>query len=87
MARLHQMDLDDPVIRQSAEQIVRWVTIFRVNGELAVSRSIGDPDYKGAGLYAYSWGYPSGHAGTFSGDLVVPDPECQVRVGCITFKA
>lgn len=47
MARLRQMDLDDPVIRQSAEQVVRWVTIYRVNGELAVSRSIGDPDYKG----------------------------------------
>lgn len=47
MAKLHQMDLDDPVIRQSAEKVVRWMTVHRVNGELAVSRSIGDPDYKG----------------------------------------
>ena len=60
MARLRQMDLNDPVIRQSAEQVVRWITIFRVNGELAVSRSIGDPDYKGSGVHSYSWGYPAG---------------------------
>ena len=25
---------------------VDWVTIYRVCGEIAVSRSIGDPDYK-----------------------------------------
>ena len=45
MARLHRMDLSDPVVRDKA-QLVSWVTIHRVCGEISVSRSIGDPDYK-----------------------------------------
>lgn len=45
MARLHRMDLSDPVVRDKAQQ-VSWVTIHRVCGEISVSRSIGDPDYK-----------------------------------------
>ena len=45
MARLHRMDLSDPVVRDKA-QLVSWVTIYRVCGEISVSRSIGDPDYK-----------------------------------------
>ena len=45
MARLHRMDLTDPVVRDKA-QLVSWVTIYRVCGEISVSRSIGDPDYK-----------------------------------------
>ena len=32
---------------QAAEKRVQWVTIHRVCGELSVSRSIGDPDFKG----------------------------------------
>ena len=45
MARLHRMDLSDPVVRDKAQH-VSWVTIHRVCGEISVSRSIGDPDYK-----------------------------------------
>jgi len=45
MGRLHRMDLSDPVVRDKAQK-VSWVTIHRVCGELSVSRSFGDPDYK-----------------------------------------
>ena len=45
MARLHRMDLSDPIVRDKA-QLVSWVTIYRVCGEISISRSIGDPDYK-----------------------------------------
>lgn len=63
MGRLHRMDLSDPVVRSKAQQ-VSWVTIHRVCGELAVSRSIGDPDYKqftpGAVVDAYFM-WPDNH--------------------------
>lgn len=45
LQRLHMMNLSDPEIRSKAEQL-KWVTIHRICGEIAVSRSIGDPDYK-----------------------------------------
>lgn len=77
MGRLHRMDLTDPVVRDKAQQ-VNWVTINRVCGELAVSRSIGDPDYKGfipgAKVDAlFNW--PDGHEQIFHADLVIPVPE------------
>lgn len=46
MGRLHHMDLSDPDIYNEAKDL-NWVDIYRVCGELAVSRSIGDKDYKG----------------------------------------
>mgnify|MGYP003386943413 CR=1 FL=1 len=39
------MDLTDPLIQQCAKQM-NWNTIHRVCGELSVSRSVGDADYK-----------------------------------------
>lgn len=45
MARLHRMDFSEPIAREKAEQMT-WTTIYRVCGEISVSRSIGDPDYK-----------------------------------------
>jgi hypothetical protein len=43
---------------------VTWVTIYRVCGEISVTRSIGDPDYKtfvpGAKLEAFFL-WPDGH--------------------------
>ena len=45
MGRLHRMDLSLPIARDKAQQ-VSWTTIHRVCGEISVSRSIGDPDYK-----------------------------------------
>lgn len=58
-------------------------------GELSVSRSIGDPDFKGftaaaeeAGPEAaqglppdFPFDFPPGHSGLFHADLVIADPE------------
>lgn len=86
MSKLHSMDLSDPEIQQKAERVVQWVNIYRVNGELAVSRAIGDIDYKGEWLSKYEyWAFPDGHDRAFHGDLVIADPEYQVlsrALGC-----
>lgn len=81
MGRLHRMDLSDPLVRDKAQQ-VNWVTINRVCGELAVSRSIGDPDYKnfqpGAKVDAcFLW--PDNHNQIFMADLVIPVPEFKAK--------
>lgn len=79
MSKLHSMDLSDPEIQQRAGRVVQWVNIFRVNGELAVSRAIGDIDYKGEALSKYEyWAYPEGHDRVFHDDLVIAMPEFQV---------
>lgn len=78
MSKLHSMDLSDPEIQQRAGRVVQWVNIFRVNGELAVSRAIGDIDYKGEALAKYEyWAYPEGHNRVFHDDLVIAVPEFQ----------
>ena len=77
MGRLHRMDLSDPVVRDKAQQ-VNWVTIHRVCGELAVSRSFGDPDYKGfipGEVVNAGFLWPEGHSQIFHADLVIPVPE------------
>lgn len=81
MSKLHSMDLSDPEIQQRANRVVKWVNIYRVNGELAVSRAIGDIDYKGETLSTYEyWAFPEGHDRVFHGDLIIADPEFQVFV-------
>ena len=80
MGRLHRMDLSDPVVRDKAQK-VSWVTIHRVCGELAVSRSIGDPDYKrftpNEKVDAlFNW--PEGHDESFAADLVIPNPDVEI---------
>jgi serine/threonine protein phosphatase PrpC len=81
MYRLHRMDLSDPHIVDKANQI-SWVTINRVCGEISVSRSIGDPDYKRftpGGVVSAPFNWPDNHNQIFHADLLIPDPECRVH--------
>lgn len=55
-----------------------WVETYRVNGELAVSRALGDFSFKGRGLAESEWHFPTDHPRTFQGDLVLA--ECEVSV-------
>ena len=81
LGRLQDMDLRDPFIRNYAETKVGMVNIYRVNGDISVSRAIGDPDYKlGHGLdketsanpYPWNWrNAPENHPRTFSDDLII----------------
>eukprot|EP00595_Chromulina_sp_UTEXLB2642_P002617 CAMPEP_0196761802 /NCGR_PEP_ID=MMETSP1095-20130614/1099_1 /TAXON_ID=96789 ORGANISM="Chromulina nebulosa, Strain UTEXLB2642" /NCGR_SAMPLE_ID=MMETSP1095 /ASSEMBLY_ACC=CAM_ASM_000446 /LENGTH=423 /DNA_ID=CAMNT_0042111777 /DNA_START=906 /DNA_END=2177 /DNA_ORIENTATION=- len=78
--RLHMMDLSDPIVVDKAKNL-NWVVIHRICGEIAVSRSIGDPVYKnfipGAVVDEFfSW--PEGHDRIFMADLIIPTPECTV---------
>jgi serine/threonine protein phosphatase PrpC len=82
MGQLHRMDLDDPEIVSAAEDVVQWVTIARVCGELAVSRSFGDPDFKGFSPDSHAqapgelfFPFPEGHDRSFKHDLVLAEPE------------
>jgi serine/threonine protein phosphatase PrpC len=84
IARAHVIDHSDPFVRARAnEKAGRKLTVSRVNGELAVSRAFGDPDYKGARrMNAYDWFYPSWipleqrTATRFSkGDLILSQPD------------
>ncbi|EWM23875.1 protein phosphatase 1e [Nannochloropsis gaditana] len=47
IGQLHRMDLADPSIAEAVDKKVAVNTIHRVCGNLSVSRSIGDPDFKG----------------------------------------
>lgn len=52
-----------------------YISISRINGELAVSRAIGDIDYKGEGMAAYDWAFPPSHnRDSFVADLVIAEP-------------
>ena len=63
VGRLHHMDLDDPTIRQRAQQL-NYEDIYRVNGELCVSRALGDLDYKLPHVNEYKhWFFLPGHPG------------------------
>lgn len=75
LSRLHHMELEDPFIAKQAEKSVRWMTTHRVNGELSVSRALGDPDYKGKGMSEYMWAFPKDHSKKFSADLVLAVPD------------
>jgi len=79
VGRLHRMDLKDPVAVDHAQNM-NWVTIHRVCGEISVSRSIGDPDYKnlpkGEKVADGFFMFPPGHSQIFFADLLIPHPEC-----------
>ncbi|KAL9189371.1 hypothetical protein ACHAXT_009046 [Thalassiosira profunda] len=99
IGQLHRMDIFDKDVveivrrcfadrmKQHRSDPVRQIQIARTCGDLAVSRAIGDRDFKAAynmpstGALARSWEgppvfiYPEGHSGRFKGDIVsnVPD--------------
>jgi len=80
--KILRMDFHDPDVRREATNKFEFVTLSRVNGELAVSRALGDIDYKLPFSNEYTrWLYPDDHPGQenepfqFRDDLVgsVPD--------------
>eukprot|EP01029_Cantina_marsupialis_P002254 TRINITY_DN1206_c0_g1_i1.p1 TRINITY_DN1206_c0_g1~~TRINITY_DN1206_c0_g1_i1.p1 ORF type:complete len:640 (-),score=181.39 TRINITY_DN1206_c0_g1_i1:723-2642(-) len=75
--KLKRMDFADSHVRMVAQKNFKTITA-RVNSELGVSRSIGDPDYKGDRLAKYPWAYPKTHDRHFHGDLVC----CEPSVAC-----
>lgn len=78
VGRLHAMDLDDPEISECAHERVRLNVIHRVCGEVAVTRAIGDVDFKGWGngtKQAPAFAYPPGHPRKFTSDLLVATPD------------
>ncbi|KAJ8602362.1 hypothetical protein CTAYLR_004253 [Chrysophaeum taylorii] len=80
VGRLHAMDLDDPEIGERAHERVRLNEIHRVCGEVAVTRAIGDVDFKGWGPAcppkpAPAFAYPENHNRRFTADLLVATPE------------
>mmetsp|Transcript_12910 Transcript_12910/g.47810 ORF Transcript_12910/g.47810 Transcript_12910/m.47810 type:complete len:724 (-) Transcript_12910:267-2438(-) len=82
--QLRRMDLRDPTIRDKASQKCRVVTIYRVCGQLAVSRAIGDADFKNFTLDTpvpepEVWQFPDGHPQRFDGSLVSSEAEVEVH--------
>lgn len=78
VGRLHRMDLNDPDIADQAANDIQWTTIYRVLGEVSVSRSIGDYPYKGfvpGEVVTDFFSWPDNHDMTFNADLVISDPE------------
>jgi serine/threonine protein phosphatase PrpC len=88
MAKLQQMDLTDSFVRDHVNRSVRWVTTSRINGELAVSRAIGDSDYKGTGMLKYTWSVPPSSSGEkcrdmplkFTSNLIIAEPTIKEEV-------
>eukprot|EP00604_Paraphysomonas_vestita_P003556 CAMPEP_0174822946 /NCGR_PEP_ID=MMETSP1107-20130205/20091_1 /TAXON_ID=36770 /ORGANISM="Paraphysomonas vestita, Strain GFlagA" /LENGTH=549 /DNA_ID=CAMNT_0016043565 /DNA_START=466 /DNA_END=2115 /DNA_ORIENTATION=+ len=75
--RLHRMDLEDEYILEKANEI-QWTYIYRVCGEISVSRSIGDIAYKGfipGQIVDDPFAWPENHDQIFLADLVIPNPE------------
>uniref|UniRef100_A0A7S3PPP7 protein-serine/threonine phosphatase n=1 Tax=Aplanochytrium stocchinoi TaxID=215587 RepID=A0A7S3PPP7_9STRA len=67
--RIHHIDVGDEQIFNRARKKLDYVEIFRVNGELAVSRALGDVEYKLPRINEYPyWLYPPGHPGDRQGN-------------------
>ncbi len=64
------MGLDLDTINEDEEQTVGWVTVYRVNGVLAMTRSIGDLLIK----YLKNDTFQK----EFTGDLILAEPEVTV---------
>ena len=81
---LKGVDFSDPAVAEIMKNRgQRWVEVSRVNSDLAVSRAIGDCDFKGAhrmAAYPWHWGSPGksdwhGPPRRFTGDLVLAEPD------------
>lgn len=102
IGQLHRMDIFDKDVveivkrcfadrmKQHRSDPVRQIQIARTCGDLAVSRAIGDRDFKAAynmppsdDALGRSWEgplvfiYPEGHSGRFKGDIVSSVPDIQ----------
>lgn len=75
LKKLHTMDLSDPFIKSKAEKTVDWKVTSRLNGDLSVSRAIGDANFKGAGKMDYPWSWPRDHPKAFTAELLLATPE------------
>jgi serine/threonine protein phosphatase PrpC len=93
-AYVWDIDWSNPGLTKAPEKQLRLSSAMRVNGELAVSRSIGDVDYKKPRVDEYPWSFPQEHAVhkqssasssaapltfNFKSSLVVCEPEWECR--------
>ena len=60
------------------QESLKWTIVHRVNGDLAVSRSIGDIDFKLDACNHAQWNFPDGIKHAFTNDLVISEPDVQV---------
>jgi len=81
LERFNRIDRNDIFAFERALEEVEYKHIGRVNGELAVSRALGDLDYKDPFHNDYAWHFPQGHGHAtdvhfkFKGNLVDPTPD------------
>lgn len=85
LGRLSSMDLSDPFVAAHAKLEVSWHSISRVNGDLGVSRALGDLNFKGRRKNLVPWYFPADKQGDgpiqFSADLVLATPDvCHVQL-------
>lgn len=74
--RILCMQYDDEFVQMHAREKAEPITISRVNGDLAVARSLGDADFKlGARMNEYCWLFPDNIKREFTADLVSGEPE------------
>jgi serine/threonine protein phosphatase PrpC len=62
ISRIWKIDWRNPIMANHPEKQSKFSTTVRVNGELAVSRSFGDVDYKKPRVDNYPWSFPEQHA-------------------------
>ena len=77
ISRLRHMDLKDPFVKRKA-QGQDFVEVYRVNGDLGVSRSFGDPEFKEKYLQndpGTLWNWPKDHSRIFHGTLLESEPD------------
>jgi hypothetical protein len=84
MGALHYLDPTHPFVAarllEGGGRMRKWHCVSRLNGELGVSRALGDADYKGAArMGAYPWCWPKGvPPRSFAADLVLAEPAVQL---------